>query len=50
MGTENIEKNKKETAGDFPAERKSKDYWLLDGSVKMDGSRKFNSVYRKETE
>lgn len=40
----------KETAGNFSVETKSKDYWLFDGSVKMDGSRKFNSVYRKETE
>ncbi len=39
-----------ETAGNFSAETKSKDYWLFDGSVKMDGNRKFNSIYRKETE
>ncbi len=42
--------SRKEKAGNFSVETKSKDYWLFDGSVKMDGSRKFNSIYRKETE
>lgn len=42
--------SRKEKAGNFCVETKSKDYWLFDGSVKMDGSRKFNSIYRKETE
>ncbi|MCM1104889.1 MAG: YmfQ family protein [Clostridium sp.] len=27
---------------------KTPDYWYLDGSVMMDGSRRFNSVYREE--
>lgn len=45
-----VQANQNETAGNFSAETKSKDYWLFDGSVKMDGSRKFNSIYRKETE
>ncbi len=30
-------------------ETKSKDYCFFDGSVCFDGSRKFNSIYRKET-
>ncbi len=42
--------SRKEKAGNFSVETKSRDYWLFDGSVKMDGSRKFNSIYRKETE
>lgn len=42
--------SRKEKAGNFSVETKSKDYWLFDGSVKMDGSRKFNSIYRKETD
>ncbi len=42
--------SRKEKAGNFSVETKSRDYWLFDGSVKMDGSRKFNSVYREETE
>jgi len=42
--------SRQEKAGNFSVETKSKDYWLFDGSVKMDGSRKFNSIYRKETE
>lgn len=42
--------SRKEKAGNFSVETKSKDYWLFDGSARMDGSRKFNSVYRKETE
>ena len=42
--------SRKEKAGNFSVETKSRDYWLFDGSVKMDGSRKFNSVYRKETD
>lgn len=45
-----VQANQNETAGNFSAETKSKDYWLFDGSVKMDGNRKFNSIYRKETE
>lgn len=27
---------------------KTPDYWLLDGSVKLDGSRRLNSIYKKE--
>jgi hypothetical protein len=27
---------------------KTPDYWFLDGSVMLDGSRSFNSIYRKE--
>ena len=42
--------SRKEKAGNFSVETKSRDYWLFDGSVKMDGSRKFNSIYREETE
>ena len=49
MGTESVEKKNK-NAVITKKESGSKDYWLLDGSVKMDGSRKFNSVYREETE
>lgn len=42
--------SRKEKAGNFSVETKSKDYWLFDGSARMDGSRKFNSIYRKETD
>ena len=42
--------SRKEKAGNFSAETKSENYWLFDGSTRMDGSRKFNSIYRKETE
>lgn len=49
MGTENIEEKNK-NAVITKKESGSKDYWLLDGSVKMDGSRKFNSVYREGAE
>ncbi len=38
-----------ESVGDLSVETKSKQYWFFDGSVPFDGSRKFNSVYRKET-
>lgn len=30
-------------------ETKTKDWWCLDGTVSLDGGRKLNSVYRKET-
>lgn len=38
-----------ESVGNLSVETKSKEYWFFDGSVPLDGSRKFNSVYRKET-
>ena len=33
----------------FTVETYTRDYWFLDGGLSMDGSRKLNSVYRKET-
>ena len=49
MCTERIEEKNKNAVIAKKASR-SKDYWLLDGSVRMDGSRKLNSVNKKETE
>lgn len=49
MGTKNIEEENKD-AVIIKKESGSKDYWMLDGSARMDGSRKFNAVYREETE
>lgn len=37
-----------EMADNITVETKTKNYWFFDGSVAMDGTRKFNSVYRKE--
>lgn len=38
----------KEQYEDWKLEKHSKNYWLFDGSVLMDGSRKFDSIYREE--
>lgn len=37
-----------ETIGEMTVETKTADYWLFDGSILMDGSRGFNSKYKKE--
>ena len=49
MCTERIEEKNKKVVITKKASG-SKDYWLLDGSVRMDGSRKLNSVNKKETD
>lgn len=37
-----------ETVTDATVETRTKDYWFLNGEVKLDGTRKLNSIYRKE--
>ena len=38
-----------ETLENVTALTKSIDYWLFDGTVRFDGTRSFNSIYRKES-
>lgn len=38
-----------EKVADITLETKTKDYWFLNGKLLFDGSRRFNSIYRKET-
>lgn len=47
VGTK-IDSSEQETVENVTAETKTSDYWFFDGTVLLDGSRKFNSIYRKE--
>lgn len=37
-----------ETVGNVTVVTKTRDYWFLDGTVLLDGSRKLNSIYKEE--
>lgn len=39
---------REETVDNLTIETRTKDFWFYDGSVLLDGSKKFNSVFRKE--
>ncbi len=41
--------SQEERVEDVTVETKTRDYWFLDGILLSDGSRRFNSIYRKET-
>ena len=41
--------SQEEKVEDVTVETKTRDYWFLNSSMLFDGSRRFNSIYRKET-
>lgn len=43
-----VDMSEQEQIGIATVETKTRDYWFLDGALNLDGSRKLNSVYRKE--
>lgn len=43
-----LNESEQETVTNGTVETRTKDYWFLNGEVKLDGTRKLNSIYRKE--